>query len=112
MDKDNRTLRREIFMHYEGIANEKRLTIKDVSDLTGISRGTLTGSIFLNDRPLYTNLFVKLCLGLDALPSELLGIKETKESEEESPEDILNRLGDNQLRAVLMHALSYTEGKV
>lgn len=112
MDKDNRTLRREIFMRYEGIANEKRLTIKDVSNLTGISRGTLTASIFLNDRPLYTNLFVKLCLGLDVLPSELLGLKESNDNDNETPEIILNSLNDHQLRAVLMHALSYTEGKV
>lgn len=109
MNKDNRTMRREIFKRYEEITNEKRLTIRDASDLTGINRNTLTGSAFISDRPMYLNLFIKLCLGLDVLPSELLGIQD---DEKESPEDILGKLDDRQLRAVLMHALSYTEGRV
>lgn len=111
MDKDNRTLRREIFERYEGIANEKRLTIRDASDLTGINRNTLTGRVFISDRPMYLNLFIKLCLGLDVLPSELLGLQNDGKEGDEAPEDILGRLDGRQLRAVLIHALSYMEGR-
>lgn len=112
MDKDSRALRREIFSRYEETTNSKRLTIKDASDLTGINRNTLTGSVFISDRPMYLNLFVKLCLGLDVLPSELLGVKESNDNDNETPETFLNSLNDHQLRAVLMHALSYTESRV
>lgn len=110
MDKDNRTMRQDIFGRYEEIVNKKRLTTKDICDLTGISRNTLTRNTFISDRPLYLNLFIKLCLGLEILPSELLD--RPHENKDTTPENILNRLDDHQTRAVLIHALSYLEDNV
>lgn len=112
MDRDNLELRREVYERYERIAAERRLSNKEIGDLTGICRNTLAKNVFLNDTALYLNTFLKLCIGLDVLPSDLLDVPSSDDSSAESPEEILNRLDDRQLRAVLMHALSYKEAAV
>lgn len=109
MDKENRELRQEVFDHYARIADERRLSLKDVGNLAGLYRNTLAANSFLNDRVLYLRTFIKLCIGLDVLPSDLLDMPKPGKKHVESTEDILRRLNDRQLRAVLMHALSYME---
>ena len=74
--------------------------------VTGININVLIKSCILNDSPLYLKTFIKLCLELEASPYELL-----KESVmiDEASRTVLERLTYAQLRALVVHAMSYLE---
>lgn len=110
MEKSNRSIRQDIFDNYKKIIAEKRFTNKEVSELSGISRNTFAETIFINDTPLYLNTFIKLCIGLDVMPTELLSSPDESEKPLDEKE-LLEKLGEKELRAVLMHAISYLEAR-
>ena len=110
MEKNNKAIRQDIFDNYKKIIAEKRYTNKEVSELSGISRNTFAEALFVNDTPMYLNTFIKLCIGLEVMPSALL----VSPGETEKPLDekeLLEKLDEKELRAVLMHAISYLEAR-
>lgn len=110
MEKDNRSIRQDIFANYKKIIADKRYTTKEVSELSGISRNTFAEAIFINDTPMYLTTFLKLCIGLDVMPSALLASPDESDKPLEEKE-LLEKLDEKELRSVLMHAISYLEAR-
>lgn len=108
MDCKERVLRENIYTNYEQICLSKKIGRVESCRLSGINRNVLIKSRFINDTPIYLKTFVKLCIGLETPPSKLLRESSCRNEE---PKQLLERLTYSQLRALVVHAMSYLEAE-